>query len=261
MSLGFGTYRLHGKALEDAVINAWNAGIRSFDTAKLYRNEEQLASALQKCANESFQITTKIWESGVHSNTEMIAANLNSSLAIMRMAGLNMSKPKAWYEMRRSNFQPPTMKGKCYQRFGPKETMRYIRNITRSPLSDLSIENGQNGTHALFFFRSLARIALQWSKDNIIIFESHLGLNWFGLDGDLGGFAQCSDSNRVLAEEIGERTGWWTVTSSGLRFKMILTDCDLEVISLLRKILPFPKDILNILFHLLGYPEIRSLSE
>lgn len=91
MSIVFGTYRLNDDSLNVAVKRAWAAGIRHFDTAKLYRNEVSLGIALRECMgpNDKVQITTKIWETGLHA-VETIANNLKNSITSIKKAiGVN----------------------------------------------------------------------------------------------------------------------------------------------------------------------------
>ena len=63
--LGLGTWNLHSKALENAVLWAFTAGYRHFDTAAMYRNEVDLGKVLQdsKRKRQEYFITTKVWPS------------------------------------------------------------------------------------------------------------------------------------------------------------------------------------------------------
>jgi len=59
--LGFGVMQIMGDECEAAVINAIEAGYRSFDTAELYGNEQAVGNAIKKSgiAREELFITTK----------------------------------------------------------------------------------------------------------------------------------------------------------------------------------------------------------
>lgn len=61
--ISFGTYKLKGKELESAVMNALEAGYRQFDTATLYENEGELGQILANSGinREDLFITTKLW--------------------------------------------------------------------------------------------------------------------------------------------------------------------------------------------------------
>ena len=65
-SFTFGTYQKHGSVLEKCLEKAWRAGIRRFDTARLYKNEKDVYRVLDRLAKESgekrsdYHVTTKI---------------------------------------------------------------------------------------------------------------------------------------------------------------------------------------------------------
>ena len=66
-SLGFGTARLRGEAGANAMRSALRVGIRHFDTAKCYGNEELLGSVLKEAIadgiiskRDDVFITTKV---------------------------------------------------------------------------------------------------------------------------------------------------------------------------------------------------------
>ena len=63
--LGLGTWNLHGKTMENAVLWALNAGYKHFDTAAMYKNESDLGKTLQdlKRTRSEYFITTKVWPS------------------------------------------------------------------------------------------------------------------------------------------------------------------------------------------------------
>ncbi|GMH46060.1 hypothetical protein BSKO_14024 [Bryopsis sp. KO-2023] len=60
--VGLGTFRAKGNAVGEAVKWAWEAGIRHFDTASIYKNEEDIALAMQTVGipRQSVFITSKI---------------------------------------------------------------------------------------------------------------------------------------------------------------------------------------------------------
>ncbi|MBR3304892.1 MAG: aldo/keto reductase [Clostridia bacterium] len=62
--LGLGTWKsASGKAVIDAIKYAVDAGYRSIDTAKAYRNEESVGEGIRTCGipREELYVTTKIW--------------------------------------------------------------------------------------------------------------------------------------------------------------------------------------------------------
>lgn len=62
-ALGFGTWKLRGKACREAVEDALSIGYRHLDTAQMYENEAEVGAALRRSGvdrNEVF-LTTKIW--------------------------------------------------------------------------------------------------------------------------------------------------------------------------------------------------------
>ena len=60
--IGFGTYPLQGKQLEDALLCAFDVGYRAIDTAQMYANEADVAQIIQKSEipQHEFFITTKV---------------------------------------------------------------------------------------------------------------------------------------------------------------------------------------------------------
>ncbi|MGY5853629.1 MAG: aldo/keto reductase [Candidatus Thorarchaeota archaeon] len=79
--LGLGTY-LSGasRVTQTAILHALGAGYRHFDTAKLYRNEEDIGEAIRQYSvpREDIFLTTKLWNSD-HGYDSTIAA-CNQSL-------------------------------------------------------------------------------------------------------------------------------------------------------------------------------------
>ncbi|KAG5916880.1 hypothetical protein E4U53_004259 [Claviceps sorghi] len=64
-NLGFGVYQLYGQACQDAVLTALEAGYRHIDSAQLYRNESDVAAAVQRSGlpREDVFLTSKIRQS------------------------------------------------------------------------------------------------------------------------------------------------------------------------------------------------------
>jgi 2,5-diketo-D-gluconate reductase B len=62
-SPGFGTFRLEGESLKNAINNALESGYRHIDTAQIYRNETDVGAALKhsKIARKDIFLTTKVW--------------------------------------------------------------------------------------------------------------------------------------------------------------------------------------------------------
>lgn len=88
----FGTYRLkHVDALEKALTMAYDLGIRHFDTAQLYGNEEVVGRVLQAlclrsgdaAVDDPITITTKYWDSGLPT-MDLIAAKIKGSISRLR---------------------------------------------------------------------------------------------------------------------------------------------------------------------------------
>lgn len=64
-TLGLGTWSMHGKEMREAINWALEFGYRHFDTAKYYKNEEDLGKALKnsKHPRKELFITSKVWPS------------------------------------------------------------------------------------------------------------------------------------------------------------------------------------------------------
>lgn len=76
-ALGFGTYRLSGKAGREAILDALDVGYRHIDTAQSYDNEDEVGRAIasSRVPRDEVFLTTKIWMSnlapnGVRTSTE-----------------------------------------------------------------------------------------------------------------------------------------------------------------------------------------------
>jgi len=63
--IGLGTWKIHGKKAEQAVLCALETGYRLIDTAAIYENEGDVGGALHKSGvpREDIFITTKLWNS------------------------------------------------------------------------------------------------------------------------------------------------------------------------------------------------------
>ena len=62
---GFGVYKITDQSeFDQAIESAWNHGYRLFDTAQMYKNEQNLGDSLQKIGapRDQMFITTKISE-------------------------------------------------------------------------------------------------------------------------------------------------------------------------------------------------------
>lgn len=60
---GFGTFRLEGESLKNAIHEALDAGFRHIDTAQIYGNESEVGEAIasSKVARKDIFLTTKVW--------------------------------------------------------------------------------------------------------------------------------------------------------------------------------------------------------
>jgi diketogulonate reductase-like aldo/keto reductase len=78
--LGFGTWRLSGRACEDAVADALAAGYRHIDTAAMYDNEEDVGRGLRAAGVDRADVwvTTKVWTDAME--PEPLRASLERSL-------------------------------------------------------------------------------------------------------------------------------------------------------------------------------------
>lgn len=67
-ALGLGTWAMHGKECQRTIENALELGYRHIDTAQMYRNEQDIGTALQQSAipREEIFLTTKLLSSNLH---------------------------------------------------------------------------------------------------------------------------------------------------------------------------------------------------
>jgi 2,5-diketo-D-gluconate reductase B len=81
---GFGTWPLRGDTLKSAVRGAFDVGYRTFDTAQMYGNEEDLGAALAACDAdpETLLVTTKIHPENVA--PDRLIPSLRESLRLLR---------------------------------------------------------------------------------------------------------------------------------------------------------------------------------
>jgi diketogulonate reductase-like aldo/keto reductase len=100
--LVFGTYHLKKENLLSAVTNAWEAGIRSFDTAKLYKNEKELALIIGGLAKSTdiIQITTKIWHNTDAGGPQAVDTVANAMIASVETIRKGIGLPKAQVHVR-----------------------------------------------------------------------------------------------------------------------------------------------------------------
>ncbi|MFT6429100.1 MAG: 2,5-diketo-D-gluconate reductase B, partial [Halopseudomonas sp.] len=78
--LGFGTFRLKGQEVIDAVGTALELGYRHIDTAQIYDNEKEVGQAIAASgiARKELFVTTKIWITNL--KPEKLIASLQESL-------------------------------------------------------------------------------------------------------------------------------------------------------------------------------------
>lgn len=78
--IGFGVYQIPPAECEKVVSEAISVGYRSFDTAQVYLNEEQVGSAIKKSGipRSEFFITTKVW--ATNTGYERAKASIEESL-------------------------------------------------------------------------------------------------------------------------------------------------------------------------------------
>lgn len=78
--LGFGTWQVTGRAGQDAVLDALDAGYRHLDTATMYGNEEEVGGALRDSGlrREDVFVTTKIPSGRAGRERETLEASLTA---------------------------------------------------------------------------------------------------------------------------------------------------------------------------------------
>ncbi len=83
--IGFGTYPLQGKELEDALLCAFNVGYRAVDTAQMYANESDVARIIKKSGipQHEFFITTKVQPSNFQA--ERFISSVQTSLQKLKV--------------------------------------------------------------------------------------------------------------------------------------------------------------------------------
>lgn len=83
--LGLGCYQLHGRAGEQAIINAAELGYRLFDTAQMYGNEKEVGHALRQSGipREELFVTTKIYSP--NTSYAKAKASIEASLKALQM--------------------------------------------------------------------------------------------------------------------------------------------------------------------------------
>lgn len=83
-SPGFGTFRLSGESLKNAIDSALDTGFRHVDTAQIYRNEEGVGDAIEqsKVGRKELFLTTKVWFD--HFSKEDFEDSVKASLERLR---------------------------------------------------------------------------------------------------------------------------------------------------------------------------------
>ncbi|MFZ2352331.1 aldo/keto reductase, partial [Paucilactobacillus nenjiangensis] len=83
---GFGVYKITDQSeFDQAIKSAWNHGYRLFDTAQMYKNEQNLGDSLQKLSapRDQMFITTKISEA--NQGYDKSISSLKESLTKLQM--------------------------------------------------------------------------------------------------------------------------------------------------------------------------------
>jgi len=83
--LGLGCYQIHGKAGEQAIVEAVELGYRLFDTAQMYGNEKEVGRALRQSGipREELFVTTKIYLPNI--SYAKAKASIETSLRALQM--------------------------------------------------------------------------------------------------------------------------------------------------------------------------------
>lgn len=109
--LGFGVYLIPKEDTERCVLDAISVGYRSFDTAQIYHNEEELGNAIKKSGidRKEFFITTKVWFTKF--GYEKAKASIDESLKKLQMDYVDLlllhhpygDYPGAWRALEEAN--------------------------------------------------------------------------------------------------------------------------------------------------------------
>ena len=88
--LGFGTWRLSGRACEEGVADALAAGYRHIDTAAMYDNEEDVGRGLRAAGvdRSDVWVTTKVWTDALE--PERLRASLERSLRRLELEHVDL---------------------------------------------------------------------------------------------------------------------------------------------------------------------------
>jgi diketogulonate reductase-like aldo/keto reductase len=83
-ALGLGTYKLDGRAGEEAISVAISIGYRHLDTAQFYRNEDVVGNAVKRSGinRKEFFIVTKVWPGDF--NKRNFVPNVERSLRLLK---------------------------------------------------------------------------------------------------------------------------------------------------------------------------------
>lgn len=89
--IGFGTFRLQGQVVTDAVQHALQVGYRAIDTAQIYANEADIgvAIAASKIPSQQLFITTKIWTDNLRA--DRLIPSLKESLHKLKRERVNLT--------------------------------------------------------------------------------------------------------------------------------------------------------------------------
>lgn len=96
----FGTYRLSSAECLVMVKRAYALGIRSFDTAQLYRTEEPVNQALSQVGYTDVHITTKIHRTDIKAaakDPQAIAKSVEKSLKVVQPRCILLHSPEVGY--------------------------------------------------------------------------------------------------------------------------------------------------------------------
>lgn len=90
-ALGFGTYELAGTACRNAVSKALDTGYRHVDTARIYKNEEDVGAGIRAAGIDRADLflTSKVWWEDL--SADAIRAEVDASLKALRTDYLDLA--------------------------------------------------------------------------------------------------------------------------------------------------------------------------
>lgn len=116
-TLGFGTFELEGATCRNAVIKALETGYRHLDTARVYKNEAEVAQAIERSGvpRKDLFVTSKVWWEDL--NPHGIREAIESSLKALQTDYLDLMlihwpNPKVQLEDSIKTFQAFKEEGK-----------------------------------------------------------------------------------------------------------------------------------------------------